>query len=248
MIKYLFFLSLLIPLSKIEANTPSNDDSFNQMYSIRSFYRSYGFNTMAEYRYLNNEVRENERTLTLGSRYRIHPNLKLGAFYQLAYGLRHDEDWVKINDRWQWRDTSDRNEDILMVELSPRTLLEFLPGETWSGELRIRFRHNLFNDNNTILLRPGLSYYWFRKGEIFMNFYLQHELYLPLNYGQSTLYQQWTYLGMIYHLAKNIKISPSLSIGKITWEHTDSFKTATGNTYSVKESFSNLGLTLITSY
>src|SRR5271154_5417199 len=34
-----------------------------------------------------------ETDATVGTYYRLFDNLKVGAFYELASGLRHDEDW-----------------------------------------------------------------------------------------------------------------------------------------------------------
>ena len=40
------------------------------------------------------------RTFTLGSYYRPHKNLKVGAFYRLQQGSRHDDDWIDLNPGW----------------------------------------------------------------------------------------------------------------------------------------------------
>ncbi|HET6486076.1 MAG TPA: hypothetical protein VFH83_06630, partial [Spirochaetia bacterium] len=71
------------------------------------------------------------RSVTVGGYYRVIPNLKLGAFYRLQAGARHDDDWIQTGpnpDDWGWQDTTSRWENVLMLDASPRFLLSFLPG------------------------------------------------------------------------------------------------------------------------
>lgn len=235
-----YFLSL-----KTLASAPSSANTSNQEFNLRAFYKIASFNTMAEVKYRSNEKRTDETFYTFGGRFRLFQNLKVGAFYQLAKGARHDEDWVLQNNRWTWRNTEQRQEDNIIVEITPKFLLDFLPGERWVFNFRVSGKQNLFNDNKTLLTRPGLSFYWFKNGSPYMNFYLQHEIYFPLNYGRDTIYQRWTYLGMMYHFNKTVKVSPFLSFGFEKWSHTDDFQQRTGQTYNIKENFNNIGVSLI---
>ena len=239
------FIFLFLNSFNLYGNTPSPTNTSNQEFNLRGFYKLSGLNNMAEYKFRANEKRSNQTLFTLGSRYRLLNNLNIGLFYQLEKGARHVDDWILQEGRWQWRETEDRAEDNIIIELSPKFLFEFLPGERWVFELRTRGKLNLFNDQETIKVRPGLTFYWFKDSSPFMNFYLQHEVYFAMNYGQDTIYQRWTYLGMLYHYSKKLKISPFINFGFERWSNTDSFFRQTGNTYSVKENFNNIGLNLV---
>ena len=55
------------------------------------------------------------RHIMVGSYYRIHRNLKLGAFYLLQSGVLHDDDWLFLNPGWNWDDTKNRLENNLIL-------------------------------------------------------------------------------------------------------------------------------------
>lgn len=241
----IFILFFALNLNCYGNNTPSPTNTSNQEFNLRGFYKFFNLNTMAEYKFRANEKRSNQNFLTLGARYRLLNNLNIGLFYQLEKGARHVDDWILQNNVWQWRETEDRAEDNIIVELAPKFLFEFLPGERWVFELRTRGKLNLFNEQETIKIRPGLTYYWFQEGQPFMSFYLQHEIYFAMNYGQDTIYQRWTYLGMLYHYSKKLKFSPFINFGFERWSNTDSFTKQTGSVYSVRENFNNIGLNFI---
>src|SRR4030067_2621553 len=81
-----------------------------------------------ERRFVDEGFESPYRALTLGSYYRVLKNLKVGAFYRLQQGARHDDDWIDLNPGWGWRNTKDRTEQILIADVTPRFLLGFLPG------------------------------------------------------------------------------------------------------------------------
>ncbi|MDA3939190.1 MAG: hypothetical protein PF693_07765 [Spirochaetia bacterium] len=48
--------------------------------------------------------------LQTGAYFRINKNLKIGAFYLLQQGVRHDDDWISLNPGWEWEDSTNRLE------------------------------------------------------------------------------------------------------------------------------------------
>ena len=140
----------------------------------------------------------NQRSVTLGTYYRLLDNLKVGAFYLGQQGVRHDEDWQQGSDGvWHWADTRSRLENVLVLDASPRAELEFLPGTHWVGELKARYFYNFTESDSrqALVLRPGLTYFWLRDGQPFLNFFLQYEMWFPLGFGSKTIYETWAYLG-----------------------------------------------------
>jgi hypothetical protein len=157
------------------------------------------------------------RALTLGGSYRLHRNLKVGAYYRLQAGVRHDDDWIDLNPGWEWLDTRDRLEHVLILDASPRILLDFLPGKNWIGMLKTRYLFNTYNDEQSLLLRPGISWFLIRDRQPVWNFSLNYGLYLPLNFGESLLYEHTPYLAAIYHLSPILKLELSGGYRTVIW-------------------------------
>ncbi|MCO4792657.1 MAG: hypothetical protein KC493_03010 [Bacteriovoracaceae bacterium] len=191
---------------------------------------------------INNRV---DKRYTLGVRYRFMKNFKAGLYYSLRYGQRHDEDWISGPNppHWIWIDTSKRSENFVGLELIPRFLVHFLPG-TWVGETRVKIERNFFNDNNTVKLKPGLTYFWMGDSGPFMNLFAQAELYIPLNYGEETIYEKWFYLGALYHYSKIFKPGIFFSVYEKVWTQTEAFKTLKNDTYKNTEKGNLVGITL----
>jgi hypothetical protein len=181
------------------------------------------------------------RSLLAGAYAQPWPNLKLGAFYGLQYGQRHDEDWVKT-DVWHWQDVSGRGEHLLVLDASPRAELSFLPGENWVGELKTRFAFNFTQGQQTLRLRPGLTYFWLRDGQAFLNFFAQYEIYLPVNYGTRTIYETWAYLGALYHLSSRVQVGGYGALKTQVWGNTPAFTATTGRTFLVEADSTVVGL------
>jgi hypothetical protein len=143
-------------------------------------------------------------SVTLGGYYRVLKNLKVGAFYRLQDGAHHDDDWVDTNGVWGWQDTSARLENILMLDVSPRFLLGFLPGRNWVFMLKGRYEYNFFNNYQSIMARPELTYFWIQDRVPILNVSLSYEMYFPLNFGSTLLYDAWPYLTLLWHATPDV--------------------------------------------
>jgi hypothetical protein len=170
--------------------------------------------------------------LTAGAYLHALRNLRIGAFSRLQYGRRHDEDWIQ-SDLWHWADTTGRAESVLILDASPRAELDFLPGTSWTGELKTRFHHDFFNRHRTLTLRPGLTYFWLREGRPLASFFLHYELHLPLNHGRQAIQERWAYLGGLYHLSPSLQLGATASFRSQTWASTDAFTARTGGSFSI---------------
>ncbi len=150
--------------------------------------------------------------LTAGAYYRLHPNLKIGGFYRLQIGGRHDEDWIlNADDHWVWADSSARAEHLLIADLSPRFLLDFLPGRDWVAMFKSRLVFNTYNGHLSLYTRPGLSYSHFRDRTVLFGFGIHYATGWSLNFGQSAQYSQQAYADGILHLSDVYKLQWQLS-------------------------------------
>jgi hypothetical protein len=184
----------------IESTTPTNNTGV--ISSLRVFKKVNKINYLAEFTYINVENQSNYTTFEVGGKYRFLKNLKVGAYYS-----RH------------LVDGNDANVGIL--ELSPRFLLNFLPGERWVSELRVRYVKNFTRSETTLQVRPGLTYFWFKNGAPFINLFTQYESYRSLDYGAKATYAHWFYLGGLYHFSKKLKFAPFFTyvIDKTGWRY-----------------------------
>ena len=194
----------------------------------RLFYTLGNFSGMFEFltRFEGADRAFGYHSVTLGGYYRLHPNLKAGAFYRIEFDALHDNDWIDDGATWLWADKSDRSEHVAMVDLSPRFLLSFLPGENWVFAMKNRYEYNITRSEHSLLLRPGLTYFWIREREPLMNFSLQYATYLSLNFGAVPWYRHGPYLNVLYHVTKNIQIDVGASRQWIYWSESEQYLTA----------------------
>lgn len=152
------------------------------------------------------------RALTLGTYYRIHENVKAGAFYRVQQGARHDEDWgVRYDGDLKRENTTDRTEQVLIADLTPRFLFDFLPGEDWVFALKNRYHFNLYNTNQSLLLRPQLTYFRIRNRQPVVNVTGAYGIYLALNFSDQLVYEHTPYLDVIYHLTDVTKLNAGVA-------------------------------------
>ena len=190
---------------------------------------------MVEYagRFEDQDLELRYQSLTLGGYYRVHRNVKAGAFYRLQVGAHHDDDWVVTTyPQWDWRDTSGRLEHLLIVDVTPRFLLDFLPGRTWVGSVKNRYAYNFHNGQQTLLVRPGLTWFRMVNREPVLNVSIQYATYLSLNFGDRFWYRHGPYLNVLYHLTPFLQLDASLARQTVYWTESGEFRTRhPGETY-----------------
>lgn len=234
-------------------HTPDNVNDITELEgNARIFLKKDKINGMAEFkgRWQGKEHEFRYRSLTLGPYYRLFKNLKVGAFYRIQAGARHEDDWLDphVGTAWFWRDTRRRTEHVFVGDITPRMQLDFLPGKNWVLELKNRYEYNGFNSQSTLIFRPGLTYFWFRDGAPFMNFFIQGEAWVPLNWHEDGLiWETWLYTGILYHVFSSFSAGLSVAYRRTQWSPSDSFKAlfTTGYEDEGKESSFFFGLNLI---
>lgn len=170
--------------------------------------------------------------------------LKVGYFYERQNQMRYDSDWVKGDDGlWSWTDASSRYDGLSTIDVTPQTELPWLPGTAWTGELKMRWTTNLQNQQQTIRLRPGLSYFWHKSNRPFLRAIAQYEMYFPRNYGVASLYEQWFYQGLFFLLSPQFELGATVAEKSVIWGSTPAFEAATGSSYKVKSNSIEVMLT-----
>jgi hypothetical protein len=175
-------------------------------------------------------------SLTLGGYYRVLPNLKLGAFYRLQAGALHDDDWVPHTPSppgWIWQDTTARLENVLMLDVSPRFQLGFLPGESWVLLLKGRYIYNTANGAQSVMARPELTWFWIQDRVPILNASLSYEMYFPLNFGSTLLYEAYPYLTLLWHATPDFALELGGAYATTIWSASRSELAQVGERYSV---------------
>ena len=160
-------------------------------------------------------------SLTLGGYYRLLKNLKIGAFYGLQAGAHHDDDWthqvVTSGIAWGWNNTSTRLEQLLMLDASPRFLLDFLPGRNWVFMLKGRYIYNRYQNEMSMLAEPSLTWFWIQDRVPILNVSVSYAAYFPLNFGATTIYESYPYLTVLWHATPELGIELSGAYKTIAW-------------------------------
>jgi len=182
--------------------------------------------------------------LLTGSYYRVHRNVKIGVFHLLQGGERHDDDWVALNPGWEWNNTINRIENNIIFDLTPRFIVPYVFNENAVGSLKMRYQYNFFNNHQTLLLKPGLSYFHMVARKPVWNTSLAYSFYIPLNFSESYLYEHGPYINFIYHINKLIKFEARTNLYFKTWT-TGKDSLALGDSYSVNENGLSIGLGII---
>ncbi len=220
-------------------HVPPTPDGFTELEtSARLFLRHEAWEPMVEAtgRFEGEDFEFRYRSLTLGSYYRLHRNVKAGAFYRLQWGARHDDDWILLDDGgWEWEDSTDRAEQVLIGDVTPRFLLEFMPGENWVLALKNRYFFNTFNEQQSYLIRPQLTYFWVRDRRPVLNVSAAYGLYAALNFSDQPVYERAPYIDVLYHLTDAVKVNAGLARRTVHWSTSEDLEKAGDETYSVDQ-------------
>lgn len=182
------------------------------------------FDPLVELRARVEEGELGPRALTLGSYYRLHRNVKAGAFVRLQQGVRRDDDWIEPSPGvWEWEDAGERTEIVAVADVTPRFQLGFLPGGNWVLAVKGRYELNTDDLRQSIKVRPGLTWFWIVDRNPLLNASLAWEAYIPLNFGSTLLYEQWAYLDLLYHLTPTVKLEASFARRVVTWTDSSDF-------------------------
>lgn len=244
MIKLLIaiILSLGIAHAQIKTNVPQfPQDKYLLRTHLRYFFKKGKSLYQAEAVHNSKIDNRVNREYQIGYKYRFHNNMKAGFGFARRYGLRHDDDWKFVPGQWSWEATNGRGENHFILDVSPR--FDF---DKFVAEFRVRNEYNFFNDQDTLRLRPGLTYFWFRNGNPFINIFAQYEAHIPINYNVDNhgIREGWFWLGGLYHLHRNFKVGGYFAYRDMFWGTSQMFNDVISNgaSYVANEQSWEIGL------
>lgn len=228
----LFWLLLALPVFAAH-KAPHSESGSELELTTRLFYRYQKINYLLSLKHSKGLEENNQTSFRFGGKIRLSDNIKAGFYLKRTYGARHEDDWVRQNGKWQWQDTSKRGENTYIFELYPR----FLITDKLVFQNRIWLAYNDFNHQQTLKIRPGLTY--FSRN---INWYFIIDNYLSLNFSRNRLYDRWVYTGFLYHLSKNVLFGPYLAYRWLKWHSTEKTVASGSGSYNVEFKSTVLGL------
>jgi len=175
--------------------------------------------------YYGDESTFRSTSFTAGSYFRAAPWLKVGAFYSLQSGVRHLDDWVVDAGPpadHSWNDVTDRVENLIYLDATPRIRFSDKPANPWVAPLKLRYYYNFFNNEQTLLIRPGITYVLMEDRVPLVNFTLNYSLYFALNFGSAPVYSHGPYFTVLGHVNDWIKLEGRVQYQMKTYKKYDS--------------------------
>ncbi len=179
----------------------------------------------------------------LGSYFRLSKRFRAGLFLQAEKGLRWDSDWKK-DTTWEWQNIQNRWDYSTLFDV---TYTNFLFKNTlWEWKNRISYYHS--RDALLVKTRPGLRHFILKFGKPLWQIYFELEAYLPVNYGENTLYEYWLYSGALYQFTDEFSIGPLISYRQRWYHSYKNFESITSQDF--RETFSSIyfGLSALYSF
>ncbi len=242
MIKAILLAVLLVASNDGHAQEPPSAHGSEHGLEVRLFKRlSAKTSVMTEAKARKELLGQRYQLMSLGLYHRLLANLRVGAFYWQERGIRWNEDWVKDSGAWAWSDTKSRNEHSLVLDATPGYEFALLD---MTFEWKNRLVTNWSRGHHFLRTRPGLTYFFMKGDRPIANLFLQHEWYLPLDYGRHTVYERWLYLGTLLHVSEHVMLGPYFARRTRHWSHQDNFREQTGQGYFTASTSNFYGLTL----
>lgn len=244
MIKFLLLLSILgSKIALADHHTPSGDSYTMPELNFRYFRKhSPEFKWLGEARARQSFDDHVEHHFRFGGRYRLSSGFKAALYLQAQKNMRHEENWEHIGSDWEWTEEDNPIEIVPIAEVLYRAMLL----DKVRGEMRVQYRNNTTNTHQTVIVRPELNYFWFRRGKIFANVFFQHERFMALNYSDNAEVQIWNYIGFLYHATPNHKFGFSVNQGYWVWRSSpDTLHYDSDDQYAIRDEATILGLNYV---
>lgn len=222
---------------------PDSKNGTERGFDLRILKKSGPFILVTETKNRDEILDQKYQQFLLGTYLRLSKNLRAGLFFQGEKGLRWDSDWKK-DTIWEWQNLQNRWDFSSILDV---TYTNFLFKNTlWEWKNRINYYHS--RDALLLKTRPGIRHFIMKFGKPLWQIYYELEAYLPVNYGESILYEYWLYSGALYQVTDEFSIGPLISYRQRWYHSYSSFESKTSQNY--KETFSSIyfGLSALYSF
>lgn len=248
MIKVYLLCNLIIFIAYSFENTPKREEQVSELSLIARIFKSFpSYKIMGEYESGHLYQNKDYRLIKTGAYFLNKNAQQWGAFISNVEGLRHDDDWILKNGKWRWRDTSSRNETIANLSYSKRFRASIFSDIVY--EIRSDFQYNFFNDQQVVILKPSVFYFFLKNGVPLWSLNFSPLGYFPLNFSNYSLYKYGIYSSFLYHYKKSIILGISHKYRIERWSESKDFRiTNMGKSYIAKNIVNHLSLSLIFKY
>lgn len=224
--------------------SPDSRTGFEHGMEFRLLKKYKRFIFLGETKYRKEVLGNDYQQVLAGSYYRITKRLRTGLFFQSEQGQRFDEDWRSKGGKWRWQNINGRWDFSSVADVTYNDKLS--SHLVWEMKSRLYYYHS--RDIVQLRLRPGLRYFHLKFGRPLWQAFLENEVYLPLNYGDRSIYEYWLYLGTLYQVNNRFGIGPVISFRHRKFNAYESFSDRTGEKYTRQLNTTYLGLNAVYSW
>lgn len=176
------------------------------------------------------------------SSYKISQGHKIttSLFYQS--GFRHNDDWIFKSDEWSWEKTSQRFEPVFQLGYKLKTIPSpFIP---ITLDFHSFLRKNFFNQQESLIIKPGFSYFKLQSGIPKFSIHPSIVYYYPVNFHETKEYKKGYYILSLYHVNASYQIGFKFESLIEQWSTSRDFKKIRNSSY-IKEDQTNRILLII---
>ena len=247
-IRLLILLSFSIQIVLAHDHSPYDEDHYAQSYhavvlnKITNYKLQTKFEVMKGTKYANRNLSK----ILVGSYYRLAEKQRIGIFYSQQSGLRHSEDWDFQDTKWFWKDTSQRTEELYDLTYTNKFRHTGIP---LIYNFNSTYQINKNFGFSTLILKPGIQFFFQQEGLIKYSYKLDIPLYFALNYDDENLYKKGVYMAALYHYSKTLSFGITTNYLEETWTESSLAKKAEPDEpYNVTDTTQTIGLNLIFNY
>lgn len=101
------------------------------------------------------------------------------------------------------------------------------------AEFKTRYLNDDYEGQRTLMVRPGLSYFWLKDDRLFAGLFLQYEVELPQNYHDNAMDESWLYAGILFRLGANVDVGGYYARLWQEWSSSSQYLNKNGSPYRV---------------
>lgn len=235
--KLILFPLLLFSFSTFGSNHLPGGEKFNLLGAqYKAFIKQKDITHKLSFEGRQDYHQENSTSISYSTSYKFSPTHRITSdiFYQS--GLRHNDDWTFKNNEWIWNSTATRYEPLVQIGYKLKAIPSpFLP---ITLDFQSHLKKNFFNQQESIILKPGFSYFKLENGLPAYSLHPSFIYYYPLNFHETKEYKKGFYIVGLYHLNKSFQLGVKFESLIEQWSTSKDFKDRRSETY-IKEDQTN---------
>ncbi len=170
--------------------------------------------------------------LQLELRDKLSRHFQWGVLYRAQINNRNNENWQLTPAGHRWTENNNGIESVWGGYGMARAMLT----EQLRFEAKIQYEWSTLFSQQTLRYRSNLTHFWPTAQGPPTHVYIQHEIFIPLNYQHQQINQRWVYLGVNWPMPSGAFWGLSLAFAEWVWTESESFeKSFPGDQYKISD-------------